>query len=112
MMARVSSLSQPDYLPAIIERIVRGFDPVRIILFGSYVRGEAHLDSDVDLLVILAEAPDRRKAAVEIMRSLRDLPVSKDIVVSTPEHLAQRGHVNGLIYQTALEEGEVIYEHA
>ena len=108
----MTALARPDCLPTIIERIVRGFDPLRIILFGSYARGEARPDSDVDLLVVLPEAPHQRKAAVEIMRSLRDLPVSKDIVVSTPEHLAQFGHVNGLVYKTALEEGKVIYEHA
>jgi len=47
------SQPQPDCLPEIVERIVRGFDPLKIILFGSRARGEAHPDSDVDLLVIL-----------------------------------------------------------
>ncbi|HEY4579398.1 MAG TPA: nucleotidyltransferase domain-containing protein [Candidatus Acidoferrales bacterium] len=101
-----------DWLPVIIERIVRRFAPVRIILFGSHARGEARPDSDLDLLVVLPKASDRRRAAVEIMSSLSDLPVSKDIIVSTPEHLAERGHVNGLVYKAALEEGQVIYEHA
>jgi len=110
--SQTSPLTAPDWLPTIVERIVRRFAPVRIILFGSRARGKARSDSDVDLLVVLLEAPDRRLAAVEIMRTLRDLPVSKDIIVTTPEHLAQRGQVNGLVYKAALEEGKVIYEHA
>ena len=110
--SQTSSPTAPDWLPAIVERIVRRFDPVRIILFGSHARGKPRPDSDLDLLVVLPEAPDRRRAAVEIMRELRDLPVSKDIIVSTLEHLAQRGQVNGLVYKAALEEGKVIYEHA
>lgn len=102
--------SVQDWLPIIVERIAGRFEPVKIILFGSHARGDARPDSDLDLLVILPQAPDRRRAAVEIMSSLRDLPVGKDIVVSTPEHLAQRGRVNGLVYRTVLEEGKVIYE--
>lgn len=33
-------------------RLVEGFHPQRIILFGSYARGTADKRSDVDLLVI------------------------------------------------------------
>lgn len=106
-----SSLTEAaDWLPTVVERIVRRFDPVRIILFGSRARGTARPDSDLDLLVVLPAAPDRRAAAVAVMRELADLHVGKDIVVSTPEHLAERGAVNGLVYREALEEGRVIYE--
>ena len=105
-----STKAPVDWLPIILERIVARFDPVRIILFGSHARGAPRPDSDLDLLVILPQAPDRRRAAVRIMSLLSDLPVGKDIVVSTPEHLARRGQVNGLIYKAALEEGRGIYE--
>ena len=106
-----TSQSAPiEWLPTILERIVPRFDPIRIILFGSHARGTPRPDSDLDLLVILPQAPNQRQAAVEIMRLLRDLPVSKDILVSTPKHLAERGQINGLAYKAALEEGKVVYE--
>ncbi|MGC2692443.1 MAG: nucleotidyltransferase domain-containing protein, partial [Desulfobaccales bacterium] len=35
------------------DRIVREFQPERIILFGSYAYGNPTPDSDVDLLVVL-----------------------------------------------------------
>ena len=110
-MPQVATASTLDYLPAVIERIVRQFDPVRIILFGSHARGDARWDSDLDLLVVLRQAPDRRKAAVEVARVLNGLPISTDVIVTTPEHLAEYGHVNGLIYRDALEEGRVVYDH-
>lgn len=110
--SQTSPTEAADWLPAVVERIVRRFAPVRIILFGSRARGTARSDSDLDLLVVLPAAPDRRAAAEAVMRELADLPVGKDIVVSTPEHLAERGQVNGLVYKTALEEGQVIYERA
>lgn len=92
------------------DRIARDFDPLRIILFGSHARGDATSDSDIDLLVVLAEAPDQRQAAIEIRRALRDLPVSKDIVVTTPDEIARRGDLIGPVLRPALRDGKVLYE--
>lgn len=92
------------------DRIARDFDPLRIILFGSHARGDATVDSDIDLLVVLPETPDKRQAAIEIRRALRDLPVSKDIVVTTPDEIARRGDLIGPVLRPALREGKVLYE--
>jgi predicted nucleotidyltransferase len=92
------------------DRIARDFHPLRIILFGSHARGDATADSDVDLLVVLPEAPDKRQAAIAIRRVLRDLPVSKDIVVTTPDEIARRGDLIGPVLRPALREGKVLYE--
>jgi predicted nucleotidyltransferase len=92
------------------DRIARDFHPLRIILFGSHARGDATADSDVDLLVVLPEAPNKRQAAIEIRRALRDLPVSKDIVVTTPDEIARRGELIGPVLRPALREGKVLYE--
>ncbi|MBM3500020.1 MAG: nucleotidyltransferase domain-containing protein [Armatimonadetes bacterium] len=92
------------------DRIVREFDPIRVILFGSHARGEAGRDSDVDLLVVLPKVDDQRRAAVAIRRLLADLPVAKDIVVTTPEEIAARGDLVGTILRPALREGVVVYE--
>lgn len=71
-----------------------------------------HEGSDVDLLVVMPEVPDKRRAAVEIRRALGDLPVSKDIIVSTPDEISRRGHVVGTVLHAALREGTVLYERA
>ncbi|MBI5294446.1 MAG: nucleotidyltransferase domain-containing protein [Chloroflexi bacterium] len=101
---------QPPCLPEVVERIARAFDPVRIILFGSWARGEANDDSDVDLLVVLSRVEHKRRAAVEILRVLNGLPISKDVVVTTPEEIKARGDLVGDILRPALREGRVIYE--
>lgn len=92
------------------DRIARDFHPLRIILFGSHARGDATADSDVDLLVVLPEAPNKRQAAIEIRRVLRDLPVSKDIIVTTPDEIARRGDLIGPVLRPALREGRILYE--
>jgi predicted nucleotidyltransferase len=94
------------------ERIVRDYDPVKIILFGSHARGEAGPESDIDLLVVLPEVANKRQAAVAIRRVLRDLPVPKDIVVTTPEEIARRGDLVGTVLRPALREGKVLYERS
>jgi predicted nucleotidyltransferase len=102
--------AQPPYLNEVIDRIARKFNPVRIILFGSWARGEAREDSDLDLLVVLPKVEHKRKAAIEILRTLNGLPISKDVVVTTPEEIKARGHIVGDVLRPALQEGKIIYE--
>ena len=92
------------------ERIVRGFHPVQIILFGSHARGDADPQSDVDLLVIFSELADKRKTTVDIRRALADLPVAKDILVTTPEELARGRDLVGTTLRSAQREGKILYE--
>ena len=103
--------AQPPYLNEVIERITRKFHPVRIILFGSWARGEATTDSDLDLLVVLPKVGHKRKTTVQIGNSLSNLPISKDIIVATPEEIAQYGNTVGNILRPALQEGKIVYEH-
>ena len=93
-----------------VNRIVARFQPSRILLFGSRARGTDNRWSDVDLLVVMEEVADKRRAAVEIGRALSDLPVSKDIIVTTPEEIERRGHLVGSVLRAALREGKVVYE--
>ncbi len=98
------------FISIMTERIVRGFDPLQIILFGSQARGDADQDSDIDLLVVFSELTDKRKTAIDIDRALADLPVAKDIIVSTPEEL-ERGRTRiGSVLRYAQQEGKVIWK--
>lgn len=99
-----------DAISAMTLRLVEGFHPLRIILFGSYARGEARWDSDVDLLVVLDLCPNKRKAAIAMRRALADMPVAKDVVVTTPEEIRRRGDLTGTVLAEALREGKVLYE--
>ncbi len=99
-----------EMIPTINDRIVRGFNPIRIILFGSQARGDADSHSDVDLLVVLDHVDDKRQARVQIRHALADLPICKDVIVTTPDEIERRGHLVGTVLRPALLEGKVLYE--
>jgi uncharacterized protein len=89
--------------------IAERFQPELIILFGSHARGTAGPDSDVDLLVVMDPRGSRRQKAVEIGAALHEIPLPKDIIVTTPEEFAWRKHVIGTIERPAASEGRVLY---
>jgi uncharacterized protein len=97
-------------IQTMVDRIVQQFRPLRVILFGSHARGDATAESDVDLLVVLREVSDKRLVTIEIRRALGDLPVAKDIVVTTPDEIARRGDLVGSALRPALREGRSLYE--
>ena len=97
-----------DFISIMTERIVRDFDPLQIILFGSQARGDANRNSDIDLLVVFSELTDKRKTALDILSALSDLPVAKDILVSTPEELERHRTRIGSVLRYAQQEGKVL----
>jgi predicted nucleotidyltransferase len=105
-----SLIQQPPYLSEVVDRIVQKFHPEKIILFGSWARGDAQEDSDLDLLVVLPQVEHTRNAAIQIGNTLSNLPISKDIIVSTPKDIEKYGKTIGYILKPALAEGKIIYE--
>ena len=100
-----------EFISIMTDRIVREFDPLQIILFGSQARGDADRDSDIDLLVVFAELTDKRKTALDIGRALSDVPVAKDILVSTPEELERSRTRIGSVLRYAQQEGKILWKN-
>lgn len=99
----------PRALHAMVRRIVEGFHPERIILFGSRARGTARPDSDMDLLVVMRSKDSKHRQQTAIRLALREFRVPKDIVVTTPEDFAWRREIPGTIERPAALEGKVLY---
>jgi predicted nucleotidyltransferase len=104
-------IGQPNtpLLAEIVRRVVEVAHPDRIILFGSAAREEMNADSDYDLLVIKAGIAHRRRLAQEIYRNLFGVAAPVDVVVVTPEDVAELRDALGSIIAPALREGREIY---
>lgn len=96
-----------------IKRIVEVSRPRKLILFGSYVRGNMNLNSDLDILVVTGDDIENpRKESVRIRRALKGIVMSIDILVVPESKLEELTNVPGLIYREAMRDGEVVYESA
>ena len=91
-----------------IDEIAKSVQPERVILFGSYARGTATRDSDVDLLVLFDRPIDSREMRVAIRRLLGGMSFPKDILVAQTEEV-ERAPL-GSIVADAASEGVVVYE--
>lgn len=101
----------PEKVKMAVERIIEISDPQKLILFGSYVNGKMHRDSDLDVMVIADDDIENvRKEGIRIRRALKGLRMAMDILVIKESKLKELGDVPGLIYREAIRHGEVVYE--
>ena len=69
-----------------------------VILFGSYARGDADADSDMDFMVIEPTLPNKRAEMVRLRQVLRDLRVPVDVLVESRALFeAWKGGVNSVV---------------
>ena len=94
------------------ERLVDGFAPERIILFGSQARGTADPRSDIDILVVCSFSGKRRRLMLEMDRALAGVDYAFDVLILTPEEYERDRHIPGTIARPACKEGRVLYENA
>jgi len=101
-----------ETLNEVTRRLVDGFHPDKIILFGSQAQGTADDRSDVDILVVCGIPNGRRALALAMDRALWGMRLARDIVVLTPEEYERDRLIPGTIARPASLEGRVLYEDA
>ena len=98
-----------EAIDEVVHQIVEKFHPQKIILFGSYARGNPRPESDVDLLVIMETPLKEVEQAIQICRRI-DYRFGLDLLVYTPQRLAERLKMGDWFLRDALREGKVLYE--
>jgi uncharacterized protein len=93
---------------AFSDAVARAYRPEKIVLFGSYAYGTPTEDSDVDLLVIMPFDRKQGRKSVEIRQRIpADFPL--DLLVRTPESIAQRLEWGDCFTREILSKGKVLY---
>jgi len=101
----------PEEGRQIVEKIVRGYEPQAVYLFGSYAWGKPDEDSDLDLLIVKETSARRIDREVEAAMCFdgpaRRLPV--DVIVLTPEEVDRRRRRGDPFIEMVLTEGHLLY---
>jgi predicted nucleotidyltransferase len=116
MTVYVPLLTQRKRIPQaaiedVVRQIVGKFRPLKIILFGSYARGDFRPESDVDLLVVMETTQKPVRQEIEICHNI-EYHFGLDLLVYTPQALAERVAMGDSFLKEALKEGKVLYESA
>lgn len=110
MNTETTEILAQEKIQEMVQRIVARFRPEKILLFGSYARGTAGPDSDVDLLVVKRPTGSKRQDQLDMRIALHGIGLAKDIVVVTSEELEEYKDLVGTVIHPALREGRVLYE--
>jgi len=95
----------------VTETIVAHFHPRRIILFGSQARGDAGPDSDIDLFIEMDTLLNYYERAIAVDKLFGARSWGMDLIIYTPEEVAQwTGQIGTMLYVVETE-GMVVYEH-
>ncbi len=109
----VMSLSLHEQaLTAFLSQLQKSFSPhlEQVILFGSYSKGEALSDSDIDILIIISDEDFSLRRAIISLSAEIFLQYAVDIspkVLSLHDFELARKK-NNLFIQKILSEGEII----
>ena len=99
-------------LNQIVEKLKKNYDPMKIMLFGSFAKGNNSEDSDLDILII----KNTNKSPVDRFVEVKDLiydpdrgiPISP--LVLTPAELKKRLSLGDDFIKEILQDGIVLYE--
>lgn len=98
-----------DQIEKFVNEIVQKFDPVRVILFGSYASDRTSPGSDVDLLVVMDFEGRPQLQAFKIRKEIqRSFPL--DLIVRKSSEINQRLAEGDFFLKEVLKDGKVLYE--
>lgn len=102
----------PEKVDLAVKTAVEIARPSRVFVFGSWARGEANLDSDLDLAVLV---PDERRNEIgelrkAILRAFGNIRMSIDLVLASEGYASEFLDSINSIYYKILRKGELVYD--
>lgn len=99
-----------ERIKEVVDKIVKEYQPEKIILFGSYAWGELREDSDFDFFIIKkTKQPSlKRIEALDRIFSRREFPM--DFLVYTPEQIEKQLAFGDFFVKDILTKGKILYD--
>ncbi|HIH87550.1 MAG TPA: nucleotidyltransferase domain-containing protein [Methanosarcinales archaeon] len=99
-----------EQIESVVQVIVEGYEPMKIILLGSYAYGHPTKDSDLDLLII----KDGETSGIQrnrcVRNILKDFSILIDVIVKSSQEFDMLKDVIGTVIYPANKYGKVVYE--
>ena len=102
-------LSQDDIRKTTEKIVHQATSPVRVVVFGSYGRGDPTEDSDLDLLVVEKHLDDFTGEYVSLRKAIGSIGVGVDLLLMTEKDYQQRKDWCSSPVYWAHREGKVVY---
>jgi uncharacterized protein len=96
-------------LQQLTKRLVAAAKPSRVIVFGSYGRGDADEGSDLDIMVIQPVVTDQVAEMVRLRQVIGPVGTGVDVLVYPEAEYERRSQVPGTLLYWARKEGRMLY---
>ncbi len=104
-------MKEDKIISEIVSSIVKDINPKLVYLFGSYAKGIANENSDIDLCII----KERVKSKKELIRKLRlklwNCPRSLDLILMSEKDFNKRKDVWWTLQGQIAKNGKIVYEN-
>ncbi len=95
---------------AVNRLVVTADSPLKVILFGSYARGDAKESSDLDLLIVEEDVPDLAEEYGRLRGAIGSVGVGVDLLVYPRHEFERRKNWQTSPVFDAVRSGKVMYE--
>ncbi len=98
-----------EKIKSIIHNIAKGYDPERIIIFGSYARGDWEEGEPVDM-IILKETDEDFEERLEQLKPYYTDGLAVNPIVLTEEEIHMNLAADSELINEVIREGVIVYE--
>ena len=102
----------PAHVHAIAHRLAAAaHSPLKVIVFGSYGRGDATEDSDLDVLIVERDIPDHTTEYLRLREVIGSVGVGVDLLLLPLNEFTRRREWASSPVYWAAREGLVLYDN-